>query len=993
MSSPECIDRSVRWAWQSGKEGTESMTPPLSQQLDQHQQEQWDHFCLQSREIGMSVPDASEGARALQTAFAFSEYVATSCIRHPRMALELIDSHALFSTTDADQMARQLAPRLQSAVSATPEKDIRGMITALQRVLRQFRRREMVRIAVRDLAGIGDLDSTMADLTALAAATIDETLTLLYDRLTTADGTPVDNNTTPQRLVVLGMGKLGAGELNFSSDVDLIFAFPSNGETAGASRSVANATFFTRLCRHLIQAIGESTADGLVFRVDTRLRPFGDAGPLVMNFDQMEDYYQSQGREWERYALIKAGVIAGDRHAGRQLLKRLRPFVYRRYLDFGVFESLREMKQKITAEVRRKKLHDNIKLGRGGIREIEFFGQMFQLIRGGVLPVLQQPAIQVVLDTLAQEGFVPPAVCRELTAAYRFLRNTEHRLQEAADRQTHALPADALGQLQLARAMGFDTWTQYRQTLDAHRNRVRGHFDGLLANEARSASKATASQRPSDRSEAWSHGMSIGERQQILEAAGFRDGRIAAASLEAFQSEPATRTLSTAGKQRLDRLVPRVLETVVDCDDPETVLQRVLDLLKRIQQRTSYLSLLLEYPTALTHLVRLVAASPWIAAFLSRHPVVLDELLDPRTLYAPPGPETLREGLARRLASVPDEDPEYQIEALCIFRQINTLRVAASDITSVLPLMKVSDHLTWIAETILEKVVEISWNHLVKKHGRPACTLNSRTCERGFAVIGYGKLGGIELGYGSDLDLVFLHAADPGETAGGKRPIDNAHFFARLGQRVVHMLSTHTAAGALYETDMRLRPNGSSGLLVSHVDGFKSYQMDKAWTWEHQALIRARPITGDTVLRRAFSAVRQQVLCRPRDPATLKAAVREMRERMRESRLSTQPGQIDIKEEVGAMVDVEFLVQYLILQHAASHPEIIRWSDNVRQLQTLAETGIIDRVTAYRLRQAYLIYRSVAHRLNLQERSTVIDGHRFDHLRAMVRRFWQLTVG
>jgi glutamate-ammonia-ligase adenylyltransferase len=775
--------------------------------------------------------------------------------------------------------------------------------------------------------------------------------------------------------------------------VDLIFAFPSSGETAGARRPVANETFFTRLCRYLIRAIGESTADGLVFRVDTRLRPFGDGGPLAMTFDQMEDYYQSQGREWERYALIKADVIAGDRDAGRQLLQHLRPFVYRRYLDFGVFESLREMKQKITAEVRRKKLNTNIKLGRGGIREIEFFGQMFQLIRGGVLPVLQQPAIQVVLDTLHQEGFVPPAVCRELIAAYRFLRNTEHRLQEVADRQTHALPSDALAQLQLARAMGFDTWADYRQALDVHRDRVRNHFDGLLATEEGNASSAANPQRPADLSEAWSHGVSIAERGQMLDAAGFRDGHAAAAFLETFKSEPTTRTLSNAGKQRLDRLIPRVLRAVVDCDDSETVLKRVLDLLKRIQQRTSYLSLLLEYPTALTHLIRLVAASPWIAAFLSRHPVVLDELLDTRTLYAPPGSEALRDGLARQLATVPDEDPEYQIESLCVFRQINTLRVAASDITSVLPLMKVSDHLTWIAETILEKVVDISWNHLVHKHGRPSCTLDGQTCQRGFAVIGYGKLGGIELGYGSDLDLVFLHAADPGETTGGKRPIDNAHFFARLGQRVVHMLSTHTAAGALYETDMRLRPNGSSGLLVSHMDGFKSYQKDKAWTWEHQALIRARPITGDAELRRAFSEVRQQVLCRPREPATLKAAVREMRERMRESRLSTQPDQIDIKEDVGAIVDIEFIVQYLILQHAASHPEIIRWTDNVRLLQTLAETGIIDRVTAYRLRQAYLIYRSVAHRLNLQEQSTVIHGHRFDHLRAMVGQFWQQTIG
>ena len=418
----------------------------------------------------------------------------------------------------------------------------------------------------------------------------------------------------------------------------------------------------------------------------------------------------------------------------------------------------------------------------------------------------------------------------------------------------------------------------------------------------------------------------------------------------------------------------------------------MLDLLARIEQRISYLALLLEYPTALTHLVRLVGASPWIAAFLSRHPVLLDELLDPRTLYTPPGPETLRQGLVRQLARVPEDDPEYQMEALCIFRQVNTLRVAASDITSVLPLMKVSDHLTWIAETILETVVETCWRHLVAQHGRPSCTLNGAPCDKGFAVIGYGKLGGLELGYGSDLDLVFLHAADEGTTSGGPRPIDNTHFFARLGQRVVHMLSAHTPAGTLYETDMRLRPNGSSGLLVSHVNGFASYQRENAWTWEHQALIRARPITGDPSLLDEFIKIRQQVLCLARDPQPLKKEVREMRERMRKNRRAGRADQFDIKEDAGAMIDIEFIVQYLVLKHAAKHPDITRWTDNVRLLHSLAETGIVEGETAYRLRQAYLIFRATVHRLDLQEQSVLVDSDRFGYLRKRVQGVWQQTL-
>jgi glutamate-ammonia-ligase adenylyltransferase len=971
------------------------MTRSLTKTLYYHQQDRWAAFCHAAEAIGSTFSPDTKGASALLNAFAFSEFVASSCIHHPQMALDLIGSNDLITRAGDGYMHKRLSPLLAPLAQTTVDAiaTAEPLLMPLKAALRQFRRREMVRIAVRDIAGLGEVEETMADLSALATCAIDGALELLYDYLCATQGVPHDAAGTPQRLVVIGMGKLGAGELNFSSDVDLIFTFPSSGETRGAKRPVSNETFFTRLCRYLIQAIGENTVDGFVFRVDTRLRPYGDGGPLVMNFDHMEDYYQSQGREWERYALIKATVVAGDAYAGTALLRRLQPFIFRRYLDFGVFESLREMKQKITAEVRRKKLHDNIKLGSGGIREIEFFGQMFQLIRGGVLPALQQPGIQAVLDTLHAERFVPPAVCRELSDAYRFLRKTEHRLQEENDQQTHALPTAPLARLRLAHGMEFEDWDAFIAVLNAHRGRVRSHFEGLLETTAPTKDgKKGKNTDTTSLEDAWSLSVTTDQRGRLLTTAGFQDGRAAALLLESFKAEPATRALSSTGKHRLDRLMPRILEAAAACESPETVLDRVLQILKNIQQRISYLSLLLEYPTALTHLMRLAGASPWIAAFLSRHPVLLDELLDPRALYAPPGPDALRQGLSRRLASVPDDDAEYQMEALCIFRQINMLRVAASDITNVLPLMKVSDHLTWIAETILEKVVKISWQDLVAKHGRPACTLDGHTCEQGFAVIGYGKLGGIELGYGSDLDLVFLHAAGPGETIGGKRPIDNSHFFARLGQRVVHMLSAHTAAGALYETDMRLRPNGISGLLVSHVNSFGEYQLEKAWTWEHQALIRARPITGDAVLLDAFSAIRRTVLCLAREKKTLQSSVREMRERMRKHRLSATPDQFDIKEDAGAMVDIEFLVQYLTLQHAAHHPEITRWTDNVRLLQALAEADIIDEVTAYRLRRAYLIFRAVAHRLNLQERSALVDVRRFSHLKALVQRLWQMTL-
>ena len=520
------------------------MTDTHADSIEQQREKRWNDFCQATAEACHPVTRSHPVGRILAEAFGFSEFVASSCMRNPRMVADLTASGDLFRAYGDDEMARKLSPRLESVGSALPDAGPDEFMPDLKKTLRRYRCREMVRIAIRDLTGLSGLEETTADLSALAAAAIDGALDLIYERLCGLEGTPCEPNGTPQRLVVLGMGKLGAGELNFSSDVDLIFAFPKSGETRGGRRALTNVTFFTRLCRLLIQAIGENTVDGFVFRVDTRLRPYGDGGPLVMNFDHMEDYYQSQGREWERYALIKAGIVGGDRGAGRQLLQSLKPFVFRRYLDFGVFESLREMKRKITAEVRRKGLDRNIKLGGGGIREIEFFGQMFQLIRGGVLADLQRPAILAVLDTLAREAIVPEPVCRELADAYRFLRNTEHRLQMAADHQTHDLPTSPIECARLAQSMGFETWEAFRDALDRHRRNVSRHFGGLLAAE----DGESGPDKTIGMADAWTASLSSEECCQILENAGFPDGTTAAGLLADFKSEPATRSLSGCGQ-------------------------------------------------------------------------------------------------------------------------------------------------------------------------------------------------------------------------------------------------------------------------------------------------------------------------------------------------------------------------------------------------------------------------------------------------------------
>ena len=784
------------------------------------------------------------------------------------------------------------------------------------------------------------------------------------------------------------MGKLGARELNFSSDVDLIFAFAHSGQTAGGPRSVTHDEFFTRLARQLIQVLSVNLDDGFVFRVDPRLRPYGDGGPLVLSFDSMEQYYQSQGREWERYAWIKARAAAGDLAAGERLLERLRPFVFRRYLDFGAFDSLREMKTRIAHEVRRKQLARNIKLGPGGIREVEFFGQMFQLLRGGVVPALQQRRILAVLPALVAEGAVDDTVCRDLSEAYVFLRRVENRLQAAADQQTHDLPVSPEDRSRLAVSMGFADWPRFARRLEHHTEIVHRHFQGLLAG-AEEAESGPESATHEVLAHFW-HSLSLDEATRHgLVAAGFEAPEAVRPLLEHLHDDPTTRALSMEGRQRLDRLLPILIQAAGRAEQPVLVLNRIVDLLLSIQRRTNYLALLLENRTAVDHLVRLVGASPWVASFLAHHPVLLDELLDARTLYQPNDRSAMAAEADRRLAAVPDGDLEYQVEELCILRQTNTLRVAAADVTGVLPIMRTSDYLSELAEVILDKVLDLAWHHLRARHGAPVCLLDGRPCTRGFVVIGYGKLGGLELGYGSDLDLVFLHAGSDQQSTDGPRAIGGGQFFARIGQRIVHVLTAHTRAGRIYEVDMRLRPSGTGGPLVVHVEGFRDYQLNRAWTWEHQAIVRARPVAGDPELASRFNAIRAEVLRRPRDRDTLRREVREMRERMRAERLRCDPGIFDLREGHGGIVDIEFLVQYLVLLESCRHPQLAAWTDNVRLLQTAVQAGVLDEESGFLLREAYLTFRAKAHQLSLREQSPQVAEARFLPLSDRVRRVWE----
>jgi len=954
----------------------EALPEPVQSQMA----EKWRKFGAACEKAGQPTPKAPEMVRALKLAFAFSEFVSKQAVRDIGIIWDLIATGDMACAYSSTSYQSKIGPLCEASETEAE----------LGSVLRKIRNREMLRIACRDLAGWAGLFDTMADLSNLAEACISGSLDKIYQWMEAPYGLPADAAGLRQRPVVLGVGKLGGRELNYSSDVDLLFAFPEAGQTRGGVRSITHEEFFSKLYRRLINVLSKNTPEGFVFRVDARLRPYGDSGPLTMSFDAFETYYQEQGREWERYALIKARPVAGDREAGGRLINRLRPFIYRRYLDYGTFEDLREMKRKIVREVRRKGLFGNIKLGAGGIREIEFFGQVFQLIRGGVNLDYQSRRLMTTLKLLLTENCIPEAVYNELQGAYALLRDTEHRLQMVEDRQTHNLPKDKMERTRLALSMGFADWEPFYKVLCAHMDRVHWHFNELLADPAESSEQSVETGQLVE--ELWHYLADAEKAREILSEIGFQDSDPILKVLRQFQEVSDASDISRQGRDRIYRLLPRILQKAAESRSPEVVLQRVFELIRSIRRRSCYMALLLENPEALTHLIRLAAASPWIISFLSRHPLLLDELLDPRSLYVPLGKAELEKEIHHRLDRVDTGDLEQQMDELRIFKQSHTLRIAAADVAGLLPLMKVSDRLTYLAETVLDAVLELSWRHLVEKYGRPGGV--PEDARKDFSVIAYGKLGGYELGYGSDLDLVFLYAAARGYTGGGRlSAIDNHQFYVRLGQRIIHFLTTMTSTGKLYEADMRLRPSGKAGVLVSHIDTFEEYQRNEAWTWEHQALIKARPISGDPVVDERFAGIRSQVLSNCRTKADLCRQVEDMRQRMRKSRPeSASQKTFDIKNDPGGIIDIEFLVQYLILLYAHDHPSLVQWTDVVRQLNSLALAGVIGDHEAHMLKQAYLVFRYLVHRLSLEQKPATITANRLKEHRRRVRQIWKQYI-
>ncbi|MGH8301669.1 MAG: bifunctional [glutamate--ammonia ligase]-adenylyl-L-tyrosine phosphorylase/[glutamate--ammonia-ligase] adenylyltransferase [Steroidobacteraceae bacterium] len=928
---------------------------------------------------------------SLPLVFAASDFVAQACARDPDLLSDLIGPYRLLSPSAAEDYAAR-APAGNAASDAE-------MLSAL----RLWRRREMVRIAWRALAGWAPVEETLTELSDFADAALRVSVAHARRTLTARYGEPRSPSGAIQPLVVVAMGKLGGRELNFSSDVDLVLLFPEHGETDGP-RPIANEELFTRLGQGLIRLLETATQDGFTLRVDLRLRPFGDSGPLVTSFASLEDYLPLHGRDWERYAYVKARAVTAPERFAEIRASAFGPFVYRRYLDYGVFESLREMKALIEREVERRELANHIKLGPGGIREIEFIVQAFQLIRGGRERRLQTSSLLQALAILGELQLLPGTAVAELRAAYLYLRRLENSLQMLSDSQIHQLPADELSRERIALAMGCSSWEALLAELGSHQACVSGHFDRFVFGGARRGRTAVTI----DLGRFWDDDAETAVLSESLGRAGFGEPSQAAQMLLALRASALVRKLDEAGRQRLQALLPPLLEDIgtgrLAGAEQLAVLRRIIAILEATGKRSAYFALLRESQPARSRLIEICRHGDFLVRQIASYPLLLDELVDDRLLSQLPGRPALAHELHAAMQQVREEDPGHQVEALCHFQRAAIFRIAVADLTGRLAVMRVSDRLTEIAELIIARAIELAWGQITAQFGVPHCGEGAERRAVSICAVGYGKLGGLELGYASDLDLVFLHDSrgerqetyGPQTTAAGGagvRSIDNSLFFVRLAQRMVHLLTMHSAAGRLYEVDVRLRPSGKGGLLVTQIDAFAEYQRGDAWTWEHQALLHARAVAGAPELRAEFERTRLDVLCHAVRRETLRDQVRSMRERMRRELSKGGDGKVDLKQDAGGIADIEFLAQYWALEWARDYPPVAMFSDTVRQLESVASADLVPQATVDLLTGAYRAYRARMHHLSLAGEAGLVGAEEFAAERAAVTAIWDGVMG
>jgi glutamate-ammonia-ligase adenylyltransferase len=828
--------------------------------------------------------------------------------------------------------------------------------------LRQLRQEAVQRLVIAALAKEHTWQETLKHLSADADFFIQTAYHLARNELKQRYGEAADKDGRICPFYILAMGKLGGGELNFSSDIDLILVYDHDGETQASDtqRSLTFQQFFTRLGQQLVKLLADITPDGQVYRVDLRLRPWGDSGPIVLSLDGLEQYYQTHGRDWERYAAIKARVVVGE---AAPIAEVLRPFVYRRYFDYPALAALRDLKSLIDKEG--KQQPDNLKIGGGGIREVEFVVQVFQLMRGGREKDLQSPSLLKILPLLVEKKHLPAYVGQELFTAYGFLRQSENFLQMQYDEQTHILPKKAEDQLRLAQAMGFAEWSTYYQILEQHRQRVRNHFEQVMA-----APQTEDSAQPLR----YFFDSQTAKAEVLAEIQTWPFSKPEKVfDLLARLKQSLYRKLSARSQELLSKLLPLLVgaSAMAEADYREATLARLLEIIEKIARRQTYLAFLLEHPLALSQLTKICTASPWLAAEIAKHPVVLDELIGSMANFAPTPKALLQAQLPILLSG---DDQEQQLENLRFIKHQQVLRIAVADLFGRLPVMKVSDALSDLAEALLEAAANRAWAEIASQQSEPE--------NISVLIVAYGKLGGIELGYGSDLDLVFLYQADD--------PDSSLRFVLRWAQRCIHLLSTNTASGRVYEVDTRLRPHGEAGLLVQTFHAYGRYLEQEAWLWEKQALVRARVVyQRGKDLTEDFLACRSKTLTEAAQKEDVAKGVREMRRRQHQEFASKNPALFHLKHDYGGIADIEFLVQYAVLSFAATTPALLQYTDNIRLLATLAAADLLPAAMGEKLAVIYRRYRETLHRQDLQQAGSSVCASRFAEERQWVNQIWQ----
>ena len=950
------------------------MLVSVPERYQDEQQRWWAWFEAACKEQGVVIPLPGKWQALTSWVWLASEFVRQYCLERPQLLVQLVESGDLFRSCSKSYFYYHYRQVLKSSHS----------ISQLKIHARSFRCQMMMRLIWRDIAGCSGLYETIKETSLCADAIIDLTSKWLFRWYSRQWGvTPVYQG-RPSYLMVLAVGKLGGMELNFSSDVDLIFCYMSCH--GGSEQDDKVNEFYQFLARQLIAMLHNQ---GLLYRVDMRLRPFGSSGPLVMGSSQLLRYYRDHARDWERYAMLKTRVISGDPRAARELQAMVDGFVYRPYLDYATVESLRKLHGLWRQEAKKRNMKNNIKMGVGGIREIEFIVQNIQLTRGGQEPRLRQSNLLSTLSVIEQECLLPAHTVAELEKAYVFFRSLENRLQAYDDAQTHALPYDNIKRDRIALTLGYHDWQGLVQHTDAMRAMTHANFKRLVFRPElyEYTMNDKKFMRCLDRS--WSGQVQHADLVLYLHSLGFDMPEEMVNWLCRVKTSKAFGALDKVGREHFNQLILLTLITVSRLDTSCYTLRRVLPILTVVIERKAYLVLLIEHPNAHGKLVRLSYVSAWLAEQITSYPALLGELIDEHRLYEAMSLSSLKRKLLTWLQATSEASEEDQMRVVQHFKQLHVFRVAAMDAMGKLAIAQVSNYLTFIAEAILAHVNRLAWRRLSAVHGR----LRSARRAPKLLIIAYGKLGGFELGYGSDLDLVFLyHRSDQHDTActDGIEPVNETTFYTRLAQKILQLMGHQTLFGPLYVVDTRLRPMGDSGLLLSSLKAFAVYQTEQAWVWEHQALVRARVVVGPPDLRAKFYAIRKGILSMPREPHALWQSVCDMRQKMHVAAKSVPCHLVNVKESRGCINDVEFLVQYYVLAFSEKNALLTTFTDNIRLLEVMGRLGLISMVEVQVLRGAFLAYRLMVHKLDLQKRSEHnVPETKLRAYRSAVCRVWQ----